>query len=73
MKLPLGRKGFLRATSRLHAPYPSLKHAHKTHYRIVFEEKGSTIDLDPEPPGCHDNSDGTVTGAFSFNNTVYPV
>jgi hypothetical protein len=35
----------LRATSRLHIPHPSLKYTHKAHYRIVFEEKGETIDL----------------------------
>jgi hypothetical protein len=35
----------LHATSRLHAPHPNLKYTHKTHYRIVFEEKGVTIDL----------------------------
>ena len=29
------------ATSRLHAPHPNLKYAHKTHYRIVFKERES--------------------------------
>jgi len=40
----------LRATSRLHAPHPNPKYTHKTHYRIVFEEKGVTIDLIPSFP-----------------------
>jgi hypothetical protein len=40
----------LHATSRLHAPHPNLKYMHKTHYCIVFKEKGVTIDLIPSLP-----------------------
>jgi hypothetical protein len=35
----------LRAISRLQAPHSHLKYAHKTHYRIVSNEKGITVDL----------------------------
>jgi hypothetical protein len=35
----------LRAISRLQAPHSYLKYSHKTHYRIVFKEKGITVDL----------------------------
>jgi Fungal protein kinase len=63
----------LRATSRLHAPHPHLKYAHKAHYRIVFKEEGITVDLIPRFPDVMTILTGTVTGAFSFNNTVYPV
>jgi len=34
----------IRATSRFHARHPILRYPHKTHYRIVFEEQGITID-----------------------------
>jgi hypothetical protein len=34
----------LRATSLLHIPCSSTTYTHKVHYRIVFEEKGETID-----------------------------
>jgi len=33
----------LRAMSRLHVPHPNLTYSHKTHYRIVFKEKGITV------------------------------
>ncbi|KAF9513075.1 hypothetical protein BS47DRAFT_1017359 [Hydnum rufescens UP504] len=45
-KVPSGLAN-LRETSRLHVPRPNLTYAHKTHYRIVFEEKGVTVDLLP--------------------------
>jgi len=35
----------LRAMSRLPVPHPNLTYSHKTHYRIVFKEKGDTVDL----------------------------
>jgi hypothetical protein len=34
----------IRATSRLRARHPSVRYSHKTHYRIVFKEQGTTID-----------------------------
>ena len=40
---PSGSRG-LRATSRLHGQRPAVTYMHKTHYRIVFEEKGVPID-----------------------------
>ena len=63
----------LRATSRLRAPHPHLKYAHKTHYRIVFKEEGITVDLIPRLPDVMIILTGTVTSAFSFHNTAYPV
>ena len=39
--------GGLRATSRLHLPHPNRKYTSKTHYRIVFKELGTTIDMMP--------------------------
>jgi Fungal protein kinase len=59
----------LRATSRLHVPHPSLKYAHKIHYRIVFEEKGTTIDLIPSLPDVITILTGTVTGAILSDHT----
>ena len=59
----------LRATSRLHAPHPTLKYMHKTHYRIVFKEKGVTIDLIPSLPEVMKVLTETVTGAFSSDNS----
>jgi hypothetical protein len=55
-------------TSRLHAPHPNLKYTHKTHYRIVFKEKGVTIDLIPSLPEVMKVLTETVTGAFSSDN-----
>ena len=55
---PSGSAG-LRATSRVQAPHSHLRYAHKTHYRIVFKEKGITIDRMrslPEGPRCYDSS-----------------
>jgi hypothetical protein len=54
----------LRATSCLHAAHPNLKYTHKTHYRIVFEEKGVTIDLIPIFPEVMKVLTETVTGMF---------
>ena len=31
--------------SRLHVPHPNLTYSHKTHYRIIFKEKGDTADV----------------------------
>ena len=33
----------LQAISHLHAPHSYFKYAHKTHYRIVFKQKGLLI------------------------------
>jgi hypothetical protein len=59
----------LRATSRLHAPHPNLKYMHKTHYHIIFKEKGVTIDLIPSLPEVMKVLTETVTGAFSSDNS----
>ena len=40
---PSGSRG-LRVTSRLHDQRPAAIYMHKTHYRILFEEKGVPID-----------------------------
>ncbi|KAF9507935.1 hypothetical protein BS47DRAFT_1366317 [Hydnum rufescens UP504] len=39
----------LHAMSQLHVPHPNLTYSHKTHYHIVFKEKGDTIDLLKKP------------------------
>jgi hypothetical protein len=56
--------GGLRATSRLHAPHPDRKYSHKTHYRIVFKEKGTTVDLIPTLPDVMTTLSETATGTF---------
>ena len=61
----------LRATSRLHVQHPILKYAHKTHYRIVVKEKGTTIDLVHSLPDVMTVLTETVTGLFSFVKRVY--
>ena len=55
----------LRATSRLHVPHLNLTYAHKTHYRIVFVERGTTIDLIPSLPDVMSTLSGTASGASS--------
>ena len=35
----------LHVISRIQAPHSHLRYAHKTHYRIVFKEKGITIEF----------------------------
>ena len=56
----------LRAISRLHAPHPILKYAHKTHYRIVFQEKEITIDLIQSLPDVMSTLSDAVTGVFLY-------
>jgi hypothetical protein len=60
---PTGSEG-LRAISRLHVPHPNVKYAHKTHYRIVFKERGVTIDLIPSLPDVMTIVTDIVDGAF---------
>jgi Fungal protein kinase len=60
----------LRATSRLHVPHPSLKYAHKIHYRIVFEEICITIDLILTHPEVMKILTETVTGVLSSDFTT---
>jgi hypothetical protein len=57
----------LRVTSCLHAPHPNLKYTHKTHYRIVFKEKGVTTDLILNLPEVMKILTETVTGMFSYD------
>ncbi len=62
-KLPTGSKG-LRETSRVRVPHSHLRYAHKTHYRIVFKEKGITIDRMRSLPDVMTVLTETVSGAF---------
>jgi hypothetical protein len=64
-----GSKG-LRTTTRLQAPHLHRTYPHKTHYRIVFKEKGVTIDLLKSLPEVITVLTETVNGAFSYD-TVY--
>jgi Fungal protein kinase len=57
----------LRAMSRLHVQHPNLTYSHKTHYRIVFEEKGTTIDLVPNLSDVMKVLVDIVAGAFPTN------
>jgi hypothetical protein len=66
--VPPGSEG-LRAISRLPVPHPHLKYAHKTHYRIVFKEKGVTIDLIPSLPDVMTILTEIVSGALLSRNT----
>ena len=59
----------LRAMSCLHAPHPNLKYMHKTHYHIVFKERGVTIDPILSLPKVMKVLTKTVTGAFSSDNS----
>ena len=51
---------------RVRAPHPYLSYAHKTHYRIVFKEKGITIDRVKKLPEVMTVLGETVGGAFLF-------
>ena len=64
---PSGSDG-LRATSRAQARHNHLRvrYAHKTHYRIVFKEKGITIDRMNSLPQIMGVLSETVDGAFLF-------
>ena len=62
-KPPTGSQG-LRAMSRVQAPHSHLKYAHKTHYRIVFKEKGITIDRIRSLPDVMTVLTETASGAF---------
>jgi hypothetical protein len=55
----------LRGITRLHIPHPNLSYLGKTHYRIVFEEKGVTIDLVPSVRDVMRALAHIVTGEFS--------
>jgi Fungal protein kinase len=57
----------LRAMSRLHVQHPNLTYSHKTHYRIVFKEKGDTIDLVPNLSDVMKVLVDIVAGAFPTN------
>lgn len=57
----------LRAISRIQAPHSHLRYAHKTHYRIVFKEKGITIDCIKSLPDVMTVLTETVRGAFSYD------
>jgi hypothetical protein len=57
----------LRAISRLQAPHSHLRYAPKSHYRIVFEEQGVTIDRLKNLPDVITVLIETVSGAFSYD------
>ena len=60
---PSGSQG-LRLMSRVQAPHSHLRYAHKTHYRIVFKEKGVTMDRMRSLPGVITVLTETASGAF---------
>ena len=61
----------LRAISRLPVPHPNLKYAHKTHCRIVFKEKGITVDLMQSLPDVMNIFTETVAGATLSRNVSH--
>ena len=64
---PFGSNG-LRATSRVQVPHNDSpkRYPHKTHYRVVFKEKGITIDCVKSLPDVMTVLGETVGGAFLF-------
>jgi hypothetical protein len=66
--IPPGSEG-LREISRLPVPHPHLKYVHKTHYRVIFKEKGVTVDLVPSIPDIMTILTDTVSGALLSHNT----
>jgi hypothetical protein len=60
----------LRAISRFQARHSHLKYSHKTHYRIVFKEKGITVDLIKSFPDVMMVLSDTVHGKLS-RGTIY--
>jgi hypothetical protein len=61
---PSTRTDSLRETSRVQAPHLHLKYGHKTHYRIVFKEKGTTVDQMRSLPDVIKVLTEIVSGAF---------
>jgi hypothetical protein len=61
---PVSGSQSLRDMSRVQAPHSHLRYAHKTHYRIVFKEKGITIDRIRSLPDVMVVLVETVSGAF---------
>ena len=51
---------------RVRAPHSHLRYTHKTHYRIVFKEKGITIDRIRSLPKVMEVLSETVGGEFLF-------
>ena len=66
---PLSGSESSQANSRVRAPHPHLRFAHKTHYRIVFKEKGITIDRVKRLSDVMTVLGETVDGAFLFRTT----
>jgi len=62
-QIPSGSPG-LRGASRLHLAHPKRKYASKTHYCIVFKERGITIGTVPRFHDVMRALLDTVTGAF---------
>lgn len=56
----------LRVASLVPAPHPNVKYLAKTHYRIVFEKKGTTIYCLNTLPKVMTVLAKTVSGAFKF-------
>jgi serine/threonine protein kinase len=61
-----GPERLAQASRLVYIPYPVQKYAHKTHYRIVFKEKGITVDNVKTLPEVLGILSGIVTGTFSF-------
>jgi hypothetical protein len=59
-----------RQASRLHFPHPVPKYAPKTHYRVVFKEKGIAVDSIKKLPDVLKILSGIVTGTFSFVSSI---
>ena len=55
------------AISCIQALHSHLRYAHKTHYRIVFKEKGITIDCIKSLPDVMTVLTETVRGAFPYD------
>jgi hypothetical protein len=60
----LQRKPFIQNYESPYGSESHLKYAHKTHYRIVFKEKGITIDRIRSLPDVMTVLTETVSGAF---------
>ena len=61
---PPSGSGPLQAVSRVQAPHSHLRYTHKTHYRIVFKEKGVTVDCMKNLPDVMAILTESISGAF---------
>ena len=74
LNITLGRDSLFELQRNLFIPNYELpsgsKYAHKTHYRIVFKEKGITIDRIRSLPDVMTVLTETISGAFYYG-TIY--